>query len=78
MDGFVFTNFAIDYLEKGAHGVRGTLKQGEQENSFGQYSSLRKQFEIRTCDKQLFVSPQEPCKVKQCFTKHVGRGRGEK
>jgi hypothetical protein len=36
--------------------VRGTLKQGEQENSFGEYSSLSKQFEIRTAgDKQLFV-----------------------
>jgi hypothetical protein len=51
MDGF-----AIDYLEKGAYGVRGTLKQGEQENSFGQYSSLSKQFKIRTSgDKQLLV-----------------------
>jgi hypothetical protein len=30
--------------------------QGEQENSFGQYSSLSEQFEIRTSgDKQLFV-----------------------
>jgi hypothetical protein len=36
MDGFGFTIFAI---EKGAHGVRRTLKQEEQENSFGQYSS---------------------------------------
>jgi hypothetical protein len=44
------------YLEKGTRGVRGTLKQGEQENSFGQYSSLSKQFEIRTSgNKQLFV-----------------------
>jgi hypothetical protein len=43
-------------LRKGAHRVRGTLKQAEQENSFGQYSSLSKQFEIRTSgDKQLFV-----------------------
>jgi hypothetical protein len=38
------------------YAVKGTLKQGEQENSFGQYSSLSKQFEIRTSgDKQLFV-----------------------
>jgi hypothetical protein len=47
MDGFGFTIFAIGYLEKGACEVRGTLKQGEQENSFGQYSSLSEQFEIR-------------------------------
>jgi hypothetical protein len=47
MDGFGFTIFAIDYLEKGAHGVRGSLKQAEQENSFRQYSSLSKQLEIR-------------------------------
>jgi hypothetical protein len=56
MDWFWFTIFGIDYLEKEACGVRGTLKQGEQENSFGQYSSLSKQFEIRISDgKQLFV-----------------------
>jgi hypothetical protein len=56
MDCFGFTIFAIGYLEKGARGERGTLKQEEQENSFGQYSSLSKQFEIRTSgDKQLFV-----------------------
>jgi hypothetical protein len=56
MDGFGFTIFAIGYLEKGAHEVRVSLKQGEQENSFEQYSSLSKQFEIRTSgDKQLFV-----------------------
>jgi hypothetical protein len=55
MDGFGFTVFVIDYLEKGIWG-KGALKQGEQENSFGQYSSLSKQFEIRTSgDKQLFV-----------------------
>jgi hypothetical protein len=48
--------FMIGYLEKGACVVRGTLKQGEQENSFGKYSSLSKQFEIRTSgNKQLFV-----------------------
>jgi hypothetical protein len=53
MDGLGFTIFAI---RKGARGVRGTLKQGEQENSLGEYSSLSKQFEIRTSgDKQLFV-----------------------
>jgi hypothetical protein len=28
--------------------VRETLNQGEQENSFVQYSSLSKQFDIRT------------------------------
>jgi hypothetical protein len=39
MDGFGFTIFPIGYLEKGACGVRGTLKQGEQENSFGKYKS---------------------------------------
>jgi hypothetical protein len=56
MDGFGFTIFAIGYLEKGACGIRGTLKQGEQDNSFGKYSSLIEQFEIRTPgDKQLFV-----------------------
>jgi hypothetical protein len=53
---FGFTIFATDYLEKGACGGRRTLKQGEQENSFGQYSSLSMQFEIRTSgNKQLFV-----------------------
>jgi hypothetical protein len=56
MDGFGFTIFVIVYLEKEAHGVRGTLKKGEQENSVGQYPSLSRQFEIRTSgDKQLFV-----------------------
>jgi hypothetical protein len=56
MDGFGFTIFVIGYLEKGAHGVRRTLKQVEQENSVGQYPSSSKQFEIRTSgDKQLFV-----------------------
>jgi hypothetical protein len=56
MDWFGFTIFVIGYLEKGASGVRGTLKQGEQNNSFGQYLSLSKQFEIRTSGcKQLFV-----------------------
>jgi hypothetical protein len=35
MGGFGFTIFATVYLEKGAHEVRGTLKQGEQEHSFG-------------------------------------------
>jgi hypothetical protein len=39
MDGFGFTIFAIACLGKGAHWVRGTLKQKEQENSFEQYSS---------------------------------------
>jgi hypothetical protein len=34
MDRFGFTIFAIGYLEKGACVVRGTLKQGEQENFF--------------------------------------------
>jgi hypothetical protein len=35
---------------------KGTLQQGEQENSFGQYSSLSKHFEIWTPgDTQLFV-----------------------
>jgi hypothetical protein len=67
----------IGYLEKGVPGVRGTFKQGEQENSFGWYSSLNKQFEIRTSgDKQLFVWPQEPCRVKQRFTKYVGSSSG--
>jgi hypothetical protein len=47
MDWFVFTIFTIGYLEKGARGVRRTLKQGEQDNSFEQYSSLSKQFETR-------------------------------
>jgi hypothetical protein len=75
MDGFGFTIFAIGYLEKGAHEVRVSLKQGEQENSFEQYSSLSKQFEIRTSsDKQLCL--QELCKVKQCFTKHVDSNLG--
>jgi hypothetical protein len=46
MDRFGFTIFEIGYLEKGLHGVRRTLKQEEQENSFGQYSLLSKQFEI--------------------------------
>jgi hypothetical protein len=56
MDWFGFTIFTTGYLEKGAHGVRGTLKQGGQENSFEQYSSLSKQLEIRTPgDKQLFI-----------------------
>jgi hypothetical protein len=56
MAGFGLTIFAIGYLEKGAREVRGTLKQGKQENSFGQYSSLSKQFEIRTSgNKQLFL-----------------------
>jgi hypothetical protein len=46
----------IGYLEKGTHWVRGTLKKGEQEISFEQYSSLCKQFEIKTSgDKQFFV-----------------------
>jgi hypothetical protein len=32
------------------------LEKGEKENSFGQYSSLSKQFEIRTIgNKELFV-----------------------
>jgi hypothetical protein len=48
MNWFGFTIFTIGYIEKGARGVRGTLKQGEQENFWGQYSSLSKQFEIRT------------------------------
>jgi hypothetical protein len=53
---FGFTIFSIGYLEKEACRVRGTLKQGEQENSFGQYSSLSKQFEIETAgNKQFFV-----------------------
>jgi hypothetical protein len=55
MDGLGFTIFLIGFLEKGACEVRGTLKQGEQENSFGQYSSLSKQFKIGHIDKQLFV-----------------------
>jgi hypothetical protein len=56
MDRFALTIFRIGYLEKGNRGVRETLKQGEQENCFGQYLSLSKQFEIRTSgDKQLFV-----------------------
>jgi hypothetical protein len=43
-------------MEKGVHGIRGTLKQEEQENSFGQYSSLRVQFGIKTSgNKQHFV-----------------------
>jgi hypothetical protein len=46
MDGFGFTIFLIGYLEKGAHGVRGTLKQGKQDNSFGQYSSLSKSLSL--------------------------------
>jgi hypothetical protein len=55
MDQFEFTIFGIGHSEKGARGVRGTLKQGEQ-NSFGQYLSFSKQFEIRTSgDKQLFL-----------------------
>jgi hypothetical protein len=71
MDGFGFTIFAIGYLEKGALGVRGTLKQEEQENSFGQYSSC-KQFEIRTSgDKQLF-DRKNLARSKKHFTKHVG------
>jgi hypothetical protein len=55
-DGRVwFIIFVIGYLEKGAHGVSRTLKQGEQENFFVQYLSLNKQFEIRTLgDKQRF------------------------
>jgi hypothetical protein len=54
--GLGFTIFVIGFLEKGAYGVRGTLKQGKQENSFGQNPSLSEQFEIRTsADKQLFV-----------------------
>jgi hypothetical protein len=54
MDGFVFPVFAIGY--SGAHGVRVTLRQREQENPFEQYSSLRRQFEIRTSgDKHPFV-----------------------
>jgi hypothetical protein len=45
----------IGYLEKEACWVRGTLKHGQQDNSFGQYSSLIEQFEIRTpSNKQLF------------------------
>jgi hypothetical protein len=34
MDWFGFPIFMIGYLQKGERGVRGTLKQGEQENSF--------------------------------------------
>jgi hypothetical protein len=34
MDRFEFI-ILIVYLEKGAHEARGTLKQGEQEHSFG-------------------------------------------
>jgi hypothetical protein len=48
MDWFGFTIFEIGYLEKRVCVVRGTLKQGEQENFFGQCSSLSKQLEIRT------------------------------
>jgi hypothetical protein len=56
MDGFGFIIFAIGYLEKGACGVWGTLKQRGKGNSFGQYSSLSKHFEIWTPgDTQLFV-----------------------
>jgi hypothetical protein len=58
---FGFTIFMSGYLEKGARGERGTLKQGEQENSFGQYSSLSKQFEIRTYGYNFDC--KEPCKV---------------
>jgi hypothetical protein len=69
MDRFGVTIFG--YLEKGTCGVRGTLKQGEQESS-GQYSSLSKQFQIRTSGfKQLF-----DCKnltgSSNVITKHVG------
>jgi hypothetical protein len=35
MDGFEFTIFGIGYLENGARGVKGALKQREQENSSG-------------------------------------------
>jgi hypothetical protein len=48
MDGLGVTIFAIGYLEKEACGVGETLKQEEQDNSFGQYSSLSEQFVIRT------------------------------
>jgi hypothetical protein len=60
-DGRVRVHNLHDWLlRKGACGARGTLKQGEQENSFGQYSSLSNIkdliFEMRTSgDKQLFV-----------------------
>jgi hypothetical protein len=47
---------SLQLVTLGACRVRGTLKQREQENPFGQYSSLSKQFEIRTLgNKQLFV-----------------------
>jgi hypothetical protein len=39
---------SLQLVTLGACRVRGTLKQREQENSFGQYSSLNKQFEVRT------------------------------
>jgi hypothetical protein len=71
--GLGFTIFVIGYLEKGACRERGALKQGEQENSSGQYLSLSMQFVIRTPgNKQLFVWLQEPCKVKQLCTKYEG------
>jgi hypothetical protein len=54
---FGFTVFLISYLEEVARGVKGTLKQGEQENSFGHYSSLGEQIEIRTSgNKQLLTT----------------------
>jgi hypothetical protein len=56
-DGWIWVHSLCNpLLRKGGMWVRGTLKQEEQENSFGQYSSLSKPFEIRILgDKQVFV-----------------------
>jgi hypothetical protein len=50
--------------------------KGEQENSFGQYSSLSKQFKITTLGNKRFFVWQEPCMFKPRFTKHVGSNLG--
>jgi hypothetical protein len=72
MDRFGFTAFANGYLEKGARGVRGTLKQEEGENCFGQYSSLSEQSEISTSgDKQLF-NRKNLARSSSVSQKHVG------
>jgi hypothetical protein len=76
MDGFGFTIFGMGYLEKGACRVRGTLKQGGQENSLEQDSSLGEQFEIRICgDKQLFLTSRT-LQGQAPFTNHIDSNSG--
>jgi hypothetical protein len=63
-------------LRKGGTWVKRTLEAGRARKFFWAIFIFKQLFEIRTSgDKQLI--DQEPCKVKQRFTKHVGSNFGE-